>query len=117
MNSLARKETIMTNKSTHAPFNSLEEIAVRKAQLRKQITWQKNVINKDFEAYQEDVDTLKRIWGRIVSLRNLRQKTNVEGVTSKLSRLSSLSSKPGLITAISIGAKVIGWIWKRKRKK
>lgn len=110
---LKRKEVAMSKKKTKAPFNDLEEIAERKRELRKQIDRQEEVLAKDFDAYQEDVDTLKHLWQRVVSVRNIRKKANVEGIASGL---SSLTGKSGVATAVTIGAKVVSWLWKRKRR-
>lgn len=110
---LKRKEEVMSKKQTKAPFNNLEEIAARKQELRKQIKRQEKVLAKDFDDYQEDVDTLKHYWQRLVSVRNIRKKANVDGIASGL---SSLTGKPGVATAITIGAKVAAWLWKRKKR-
>lgn len=103
----------MSKKQSKAPFNSLEEIAARKQQLRRQIDKQEKVLSKDFDAYQDDVDTLKHLWQRMVSVRNIRRKANVDGIASGI---SSLTGKPSVATALTIGAKVAAWLWKRKRR-
>lgn len=97
------------SKTAKAPFNNLEEIAARKAILRKEIAQQENRLRKDFEAYKDDVDTLKTIWGRITSIRDFRKRT-------KINEIASVVKKPSWGTALNIGIKVAQWLWKRKRK-
>lgn len=103
-----RKEVRMS-KSKRAPFNNLEEIAARKAVLRQEIALQENRLRKDFDAYQDDVDTLKNIWGRVTSIRDFRKRT-------KINEIASVVKKPSWGAALSIGLKVAQWLWKRKRK-
>jgi hypothetical protein len=107
----------MTNRTKSSPYQNLEEIALRKAQLRKQIAKQESRLSRDFDAYQDDVDTLKRLWNRVVSIATLRKRTVPDNVSSRLSKISALSNKPGLVTALSVGAKVVSWLWKRKHKR
>lgn len=107
----------MTNRIQSSPYQNLEEIALRKAQLRKQIAKQEKRLNRDFDAYQDDVDTLKRVWNRVVSIATFRKRNVPDNVSSGLSKISALSNKPGLVTALSVGAKVVGWLWKWKRKR
>lgn len=97
------------SKSKRAPFNNLEEIAARKAVLRQEIALQENRLRKDFDAYQDDVDTLKNIWGRVTSIRDFRKRT-------KINEIASVVKKPSWGAALSIGLKVAQWLWKRKRK-
>lgn len=100
------------NKQSKAPFNSLEEIAFRKEQLRRQISRQEEVLAHDFDAYQEDVDTLKQIWSKVVGIRNLRKSKVVSG----LSNVTKLTEKPGVSTAISLGTMLVKWLWNKRRK-
>ncbi|MBO4381446.1 MAG: hypothetical protein J5799_00745 [Bacteroidales bacterium] len=100
----------MSNKK-EAPFHNLEEIAARKQQLRRKISTQERRLSKDFDAYQEDVDTAKRLWHGIVGIRKVRPRNMLEGI----SRVSNKSSR--LTTAFTIGAKVVKWLWDRKKRK
>lgn len=100
----------MSNKK-EAPFHNLEEIAARKQQLRRKISAQERRLSKDFDAYQEDVDTAKRLWHGIVGIRKVRPRNMLEGI----SRVSNKSSR--LTTAFTIGAKVVKWLWDRKKRK
>ena len=100
----------MSNKK-EAPFNNLDEIAARKQQLRRKISAQERRLSKDFDAYQEDVDTAKRLWHGIVGIRKVSPRNMLEGI----SRVSNKSSR--LTTAFTIGAKVVKWLWDRKKRK
>ena len=100
----------MSNKK-EAPFHNLEEIAARKQQLRRKISAQERRLSKDFDAYQEDVDTAKRLWHGIVGIRKVRPRNMLEGI----SRVSNKSSR--LTTAFTIGTKVVKWLWDRKKRK
>lgn len=102
-------------KHTTTPrFRNLDDIAARKAELRRQISRQEKVLNQDFAAYQEDVDTFKRIWNRIVGILNFRKHKDKKPLLYGLSNISAISSNSGWMTALTIGAKVIRWLWKRK---
>ncbi len=94
-----------------APFNNLDEIAARKQQLRRKISAQERRLSKDFDAYQEDVDTAKRLWHGLVSIRKVRPKNVLSGITSVTNKSSRLT------TAFTIGAKVVQWLWNRKKRK
>lgn len=104
-----RKEVIMSS----APFNNLQEIAQRKAELRHKIAKQEKLLSADFDAYQEDVDTFKQLWSRLKSIRELRKRANIDGIAS---HWSSVAGKSKVVTLVSLGAKVARWIWKRKNR-
>lgn len=106
----------MSKKNSNAPFQSLEDIAVRKAQLRKQIKRQEKALSEDFKAYEDDVDMLKRGWTRLMNVNKLRKNMASKNISKKLSGLSALSNKSGWVTAATVGVKVLQWLWKRKSK-
>ena len=95
----------------NAPFNNLDEIAARKQQLRRKISVQERRLSKDFDAYQEDVDTAKRLWHGLVNIRKVRPKNVLSGITSVTNKSSRLT------TAFTIGAKVVKWLWDRRKSK
>lgn len=105
----------MSNKS-NAPFSNPREIALRKVQLRKRIKRQENLIGRDLEAYREDVDTLKRVWSRISGITRIGSGEGRGLFSSKLSKNNNSSGKPVLLTALSVGAKVARWLWKRRKR-
>lgn len=109
---LRKKRTGKEVPMSKSPYNDLQEIARRKEALRKEIKQQETQLSHDFDAYQEDVDTLKHVWNRIVSMRKLRERSHVDNIASTL---GSYTKKPALVTAITVGAKLIRWLWKRKK--
>lgn len=106
------------SKKNVAPFSTLEEIASRKAQLRKEINAQEKKLSRDFDAYQDDIDTLKTLWARVTSIRNISQRANISniGKRTKIGDIASVISKPSLGTVLTVGIKVAQWLWKRKKK-
>ncbi len=140
-----RKEDLMSNgkKSATAPFNSLEEIAARKAVLKAQLKQQEEVLAQDLEAYRDDIDTLKLMWSQIVSLRKkgdevskiftqgpfkaggsswlagLSLGTSLAKIacTGILSKRSASSKKPLATTLFSLASNVISWLWQRREKR
>ncbi len=139
------KEVLMSkgNKSATAPFNSLEEIAARKAVLKSQIKQQEEVLYQDLEAYRDDIDTFKQMWNMIVSLRKKGNKVS-RGFTQGpfktvgsnwlaglslgtylakiafsglFSKKDSSSKKPLSATLFSLAANVASWLWKRRGKR
>ncbi len=94
-----------------APFNNLDEISLRKEQLKKDIHAQENVLANDFDAYQEDVDTFKKIWNSAVGIRRFTQ----NGIVSNISKLASNHST--LSTFLTIGTKVFQFLWNRRKRK
>ena len=132
------------NKSATAPFNSLEEIAARKAVLKSQIKQQEEVLYQDLEAYRDDIDTLKQMWSQVVGLRKKENKVSkiltqgpfkagkpsllaglslgsylarmvCSGIFSK--RAASSNKKPIAKTAFSLAANVASWLWQRSVKR
>ncbi|MBO4504462.1 MAG: hypothetical protein J5730_06615 [Bacteroidales bacterium] len=100
----------MSNKEK-APFNNLNEIAARKMQLQRKIAAQERRISKDLDAYQEDVDTAKRLWHGLVNLRKVRPRKMLEGFSSATNKSTRIT------TAITIGTKVVKWLWNRRKSK
>lgn len=95
-----------------APFNNLQEIAQRKKELKSQIKRQEKVLSRDFDEYQEDVDTFKNLWERVKRLRNLRKNAQNSGIVSGI---SAISGKKGVVTAVTVGAKILKWLWQKKK--
>jgi len=104
-----------------SPFGSLEDIEVRKQQLRRQIAQQEEQLGHDFDAYQEDVDTVKRVWSSVMSIRHFGKKAKDGGVgaISKISETASelVGGGSKLTTAVTIAGKILLWAWRRKKKK
>lgn len=131
------------NKNATAPFNSLEEIAARKAVLKSQIKQQEEILYQDFEAYRDDIDTLKQIWKQIVGIR--KKENTISRIFTKgpfkdgksswlaglslgtylakiacsglLSKRAASSKKPLATTLFSLAADVASWLWQRKERR
>ena len=101
----------MSKKKT-APFNNLEEIAVRKRQVNSQIKRQERLIGRDIDSYREEISSLKGVWNGVANLgRFSKERQNAEPLraTNNVSRI---------VSAFSFGVKVVKWLAdKRKRKK
>lgn len=95
-----------------APFNDLQDIAQRKKELKSQIKKQEKILSRDFDDYQEDVDTFKNLWERVKRVRNVRQNAQNSGIVSGI---TSLTNKKGIVTAVTVGAKIFKWLWQRKK--
>ena len=102
-------------------YANLRDIEVRKKELRRQIAQQEELLSQDFDAYQEDVDTVKRVWGSLVSIRNFGKKAK-DGGTGAISKITETAS--GLVgggsklsTAVTVASRILLWAWQRKKKK
>lgn len=102
-------------------FENLRDIEARKQELRRQIARQEEQLGQDFDAYQEDVDTVKRVWGSLVSIRNFGKKAK-EGGGSAIAKIADSAS--GLVgggskasTAVAVAGRILLWMWRRKKKK
>ena len=100
----------MSKNMNAAPFNNLEEIAIRKQQLRRKIKAQEEVLSADFDDYQEDVEALKNLWNGILGFRRFRQ----NGIISGISKLSSGGSVSSLF--LTVAAKVVKFLWNRRKR-
>lgn len=60
--------------SSKAPINDLQDIAKRKQQLRAKIEVQERKLSKDLDAYQDDVETFKKVWSGLKGVRHFGQK-------------------------------------------
>ncbi len=100
-------------------FENLRDIEDRKKELRRQIAMQEELLGHDFDAYQEDVDTVKRVWGALVSVRNFGKKAKDGGVgaISKISETASglVGGGSKLSTAVAVAGKILLWMWRRKK--
>lgn len=114
------------NKQT-APFNDLKEIDYRRQQLRKQINRQERILMKDADAYEDDIETFKRLWSRVKGVRHLKDNFSTSGIAQAVRTVRTLpiggktAKKSGklsrIATAFSLGAELVGWIVNRRRKK
>lgn len=100
-------------------FESLQDIENRKKELRLKIERQEEILVKDFDAYQEDMETLKRLWKTVKGIR----KTGCKVRTGGNEALSLIANKlPGtldvskLTSIISTAGSILFWLWERKRK-
>ena len=113
--------------SKNAPINDLQEIAKRKQQLKAKIEVQERKLSKDLDAYQDDIETLKKTWNGIKSVRNFGQNFSLSGISNAVQTVRALpigkaakkaTGKSGWLTAFTLGAEVVNWfVQRRKRKK
>ena len=130
MNTHPRKEVSMS--SSKAPINSLEDIARRKQQLRAKIEVQERRLSKDLDAYQDDVDTFKKVWDGLKGVRHFGQNFSLSGISNAVQAVRALpigknksgvlskgkGKVGGVITAFSLGYEIVNWfVQRRKRKK
>jgi hypothetical protein len=111
---------------SRAPFNDLQEIAKRKQQLKAKIELLERKLSKDLDAYQDDIETLKKTWNGVKSVRNFGQNFSLSGISNAVQTVRALpigkaakkTGKPGWLAAFTIGAEVVNWfVQRRKRKK
>lgn len=112
--------------SSKAPINDLNEIAQRKQELRAKIEVQERKLSKDLDAYQDDIETLKKTWNGFKSVRNFGNNLSTSKVGQVLKTVHALpigkaakhaGSKSGWLTALSIGTELVSWIVQRRKKK
>lgn len=112
--------------SNKAPINDLQEIAIRKQQLRAKIERQERKLSKDLDAYQDDIETFKKTWSGLKSIRNFGQNFSVSGISNAIQTVRALpigkaakkvTGKSGWLTAFTLGAEVVNWIVQRRRRK
>lgn len=112
--------------SNTAPFSDLQEIAIRKQQLRAKIERQERKLSKDLDYYQDDIETLKKTWTGLKNIRHFGQNFSVSGISNAIQTVRALpigkaakkaSGKSGWLTAFTIGAEVVNWIVQRRRRK
>ena len=113
--------------SKKAPINDIQEIALRKQQIRAKIEVQERKLSKDLDAYQDDVETFKKVWGGLKGVRHFGQNFSLSGITNAVQTVRALpigkaarkaSGKSGWLTAFTLGAEVVNWfVQRRKRKK
>ncbi len=117
----------MDNKRT-APFMDLQDIAKRKQQLRAEIEVQERKLSKDLDAYQDDIDTFKKVWSGLKGAKNFGQNFFSSGIgqaiqtvrslpVGKSSGIFSKGKWGGWLTAFSVGAEVVNWIVQRRKRK
>ena len=76
--------------SSKAPINDLNEIAKRKQELRAKIEVQERRLSKDLDAYQDDIDTLKKTWNGFKSVRNFGKNLGSSNVGQVLRTVHAL---------------------------
>ncbi len=113
--------------SNKAPINNMEDIARRKQELRAKIEVQERKLSKDLDAYQDDVETLKKFWSGVKGVRHFGQNFSLSGISNAVQAMRALpigkaakktTGKAGWLTAITIGAEVVNWfVQRRKRRK
>ena len=108
------------------PINDLREIAVRKQQLRAKIERQERKLSKDLDAYQDDIETLKKTWNGLKGIRHFGQNFSVLGISNAVQAVRALpigkvakstAGKSGWLTAFTVGAEVVNWFVQRRRRK
>ncbi|MDY6348590.1 MAG: hypothetical protein SPL42_09245 [Bacteroidales bacterium] len=109
-----------SNKS--APIGSLEDIAARKRQLQAKIELQERKLSRDLDAYQDDIDTFKKVWNGVKSVRNAGEVfsfSSIANVARALPIGKSRSAGGGskLLTAVTLGAELVSWIIKRRKER
>ena len=124
MSMICRKEDRMSSK---APINDLQDIAKRKQQLRAKIEVQERKLSKDLDAYQDDVETFKKVWSGLKGVRHFGQKINFSSIAQAVQTVKALpigkksattvGKGSALLTAFSLGAEVVNWIVQRRKKK
>jgi len=109
-----------------SPYENLKQIEARKQQLRKQIERQEEKLGKDFDLYQDDVETLKKFWSGVKGVRHFGQNFSLSGVSNAVQTVRALpigknakksGGKSGWLSAFALGAEVVGWFVKRRKKK
>ncbi len=113
--------------SNKAPINDLNDIAKRKQELRAKIEVQERKLSKDLDAYQDDVETFKKVWTGLKDVRHFGQNFSMSGIAQAVQTVRALpigksASKAagksgGWLTAFTIGAEVVSWIIQRRRRK
>lgn len=112
--------------SNTAPINDLQEIAIRKQQLRAKIERQERKLSKDLDYYQDDIETLKKTWTGLKNIRRFGQNISVSRISNTVKTIRSLpigkaaqkvTGKPSWLTAFTIGAEVVNWIVQRRKRK
>jgi len=112
--------------SNKAPINDLQEIAVRKQQLRAKIERQERKLSKDLDAYQDDIETFRKTWSGLKSVRNFGQNFSISGISNAIQTIRALpigkaakkaTGKSGWLTAFTLGAEVVSWIVQRRKRK
>ncbi len=112
--------------SSKAPINNMEDIARRKQQLRAKIEVQERRLSKDFDAYQDDIDTFKKTWTGLKNIRHFGQNFSLSGISNVVQTVRALpigkaakktTGKAGWLTAITVGAEVVNWIVQRRKRK
>lgn len=109
-----------------APIMDLEDIAKRKRQLRAEIEVQERVLSKDLDAYQDDLDTFKKVWSGLKSVRHVGQNFSASGIGQAIQTVRALpigkksgtSGKvSGWLSVLTVGAEVVNWFVQRRKKK
>lgn len=112
--------------SNKAPINDLNEIAVRKQQLRARIEVQERRLSKDLDAYQDDIETFKKMWSGLKGVRHFGQNIKGSNIVQAVQTVRALpigkaakkaGGKSGWLTALTIGTELVSWIVRRRNRK
>lgn len=112
--------------SNKAPINDLNEIAVRKQQLRARIEVQERRLSKDLDAYQDDIETFKKMWSGLKGVRHFGQNIKGSNIVQAVQTVRALpigkaakkaGGKSGWLTALTIGTELVSWIVRRRNSK
>jgi len=112
--------------SNKAPINDLNEIAMRKQQLRARIEVQERRLSKDLDAYQDDIETFKKMWSGLKGVRHFGQNIKGSNIVQAVQTVRALpigkaakkaGGKSGWLTALTIGTELVSWIVRRRNRK
>jgi len=88
---------------------------------------QERKLSKDLDAYQDDVETFKKVWSGLKGVRHFGQKINFSSIAQTVQTVKTLpigkksattvGKGSALLTAFSLGAEVVNWIVQRRKKK
>ncbi len=109
-----------SNKS--AQIGSLEDIAARKRQLQAKIELQERKLSRDLDAYQDDIDTFKKVWNGMKSVRNAGEVFSFSSIANvarvlPIGKSRSVGGGSKLLTAVTLGAELVSWIIKRRKER
>ena len=118
----------MSKKRSTAPYNNLKEIEYRKQQIRDQINRQERILMKDMDAYEDDIETFKRLWSKVKGARHLKDNLHVSNIAQAVRTVRSLpiGNKTGAkdigktsrwMTAFTLGTELANWIIQRRRNR
>jgi hypothetical protein len=99
---------------------------MRKQQLRARIEVQERRLSKDLDAYQDDIETFKKMWSGLKGVRHFGQNIKGSNIVQAVQTVRALSigkaakkagGKSGWLTALTIGTELVSWIVRRRNRK